>query len=273
MKVIYEPKGRAREYSPLALNVYLQCNHGCFYCYVPQSLHINSEEYHTRWPKPREGIFVYAWDDIEEMRKNKDDRQVLLSFAGDPYCSSEIEKQTTGLIISKLVGFEIPFAVLTKSHHVLRDIEEFKKAREFCKIGFSFTTINHFLAQEWEPNASPPDMRIAALKVLHLEGIRTFVSLEPAIEYPESIAATIAVLPWTDEFKLGMLNHVKYEKTSRYTATQYLHEQIHYLRANNKKIFVKEDLRNAAPEIELTDVEKDMDYWNVRRGKDNWEGN
>ena len=34
MSVIYEPKGKAREYSPLALNLYLECQHGCKYCYA-----------------------------------------------------------------------------------------------------------------------------------------------------------------------------------------------------------------------------------------------
>ena len=32
MGMIYEPRGRAREYSPLALNVYNKCDHFCRYC-------------------------------------------------------------------------------------------------------------------------------------------------------------------------------------------------------------------------------------------------
>lgn len=35
MSTIYEPQGRAREYSPLALNFFRDCTHGCIYCYVP----------------------------------------------------------------------------------------------------------------------------------------------------------------------------------------------------------------------------------------------
>ena len=34
MSQIYEPRGRAREYSPLALNYFTGCDHGCQYCYV-----------------------------------------------------------------------------------------------------------------------------------------------------------------------------------------------------------------------------------------------
>lgn len=29
---IYEPKGKAKEYGDLALNIYTGCSHGCFYC-------------------------------------------------------------------------------------------------------------------------------------------------------------------------------------------------------------------------------------------------
>ena len=35
MKIIYEPKGKALEYAPLACNLYKGCPHGCRYCYGP----------------------------------------------------------------------------------------------------------------------------------------------------------------------------------------------------------------------------------------------
>jgi len=38
MAVIYEPKGMALEYAPLACNLYRGCQHGCRYCYAPNCL-------------------------------------------------------------------------------------------------------------------------------------------------------------------------------------------------------------------------------------------
>ena len=46
MNVIYEPKGRAREYSPLACNLYMGCTHGCKYCYAPACMHKKPEAWH-----------------------------------------------------------------------------------------------------------------------------------------------------------------------------------------------------------------------------------
>lgn len=45
MKIIYEPKGAAKEYSELAVNLYLGCNHGCKYCFAPRCMFKTKEEY------------------------------------------------------------------------------------------------------------------------------------------------------------------------------------------------------------------------------------
>ena len=46
LQAIYEPKGRAGEYSRLALNVYRTCVHGCRYCYVPGATRMKVRDFH-----------------------------------------------------------------------------------------------------------------------------------------------------------------------------------------------------------------------------------
>lgn len=55
MKPIYEPKGKAKEYGDLAINIYTGCPHRCFYCFAPNVLHKQKEDFHTHI-EPRKNI-------------------------------------------------------------------------------------------------------------------------------------------------------------------------------------------------------------------------
>ena len=66
---IYEPKGAAKEYGDLALNIYTGCPHRCFYCYVPQVLHCDREKFHTDI-RPRPNI-------VEKTRKQLEREQII----------------------------------------------------------------------------------------------------------------------------------------------------------------------------------------------------
>lgn len=47
MKPIYEPKGKAKEYGDLSINIYTGCPHRCFYCFAPNVLHRDREKFHS----------------------------------------------------------------------------------------------------------------------------------------------------------------------------------------------------------------------------------
>ena len=82
MKPIYEPKGKAKEYGDLALNIYTGCPHRCFYCFAPSVLHRDKEKFHSE-VAPREGI-------VEATRKQLEAEKITgklihLCFTCDPY--------------------------------------------------------------------------------------------------------------------------------------------------------------------------------------------
>ncbi len=56
MTIIYEPKGRAREYCEWAANLYRGgCGHGCKYCYAPSATRTNRENFYQE-PAPRTAV-------------------------------------------------------------------------------------------------------------------------------------------------------------------------------------------------------------------------
>ena len=107
---IYEPRGRAREYSPFAMNYFKGCDHGCSYCYVPRMMKVfNSQYCHDDVSVNMAGL----WKEAERFSKSKNSgKQVLLSFTGDPYCG--LESGETRDVLCAFHEHDIHCSVLTK---------------------------------------------------------------------------------------------------------------------------------------------------------------
>ena len=111
MRVIYEPKGRAKEYTPLAANLYRGCSHGCGYCFAPLVIRMKKEIF-TKQPQPRREILKALEKDA--MRFRGDEREILLSFTSDPYQHLEMELGITRQVIEILIANDLRFTILTK---------------------------------------------------------------------------------------------------------------------------------------------------------------
>ena len=143
MSIIYKPEGRAREYSPLALNLYNGCDHGCLYCYN------NRRSYFTSTPVPKKELIEKVTKDAKELQ---DKKQVLLCFAGDPYCKKDVELQMTRQVLEILLSYKIPTAILTKGgNRCLRDLALFKQFAEGIKVGATLTFISESTASIMNP--------------------------------------------------------------------------------------------------------------------------
>jgi len=258
--IIYEPRGKAREYSPLAANFYSGCDHKCLYCYAPSIQFKTKEQYEI--VTPRKDIVSLFEKDAKKMTACQN--QVLFNFMGDPYCTANIEHGITRQCLEIALKYRLPIAVLTKGgERCLADLDIFKKYGSHIKVGATLTFHNPEKSLEWENGAALPENRIKALETMHNNGIRTWASFEPVIDPQESIKMIKATLNCCDEYKIGKLNNYKgLDKQIDWTA--FLSEVVSILRNAKKQFYIKNDLRKAAPSIELSEYETTADLHCVK---------
>ena len=189
MKPIYEPKGAAREYGELALNIYTGCPHRCFYCFAPSVLHREREAFHTN-VQPRDGI-------IEATRRQLEKEQITgklihLCFTCDPYPTG-YDTRPTREIIKLLKEYGNHVQILTKGDGT-RDIDLLDGDDWYgvTMDGKDGTNVLH---------------RYLGLRMMHDMGINTWVSFEPVLDADILLTAIEAVAPFVDKVKIGKLNY------------------------------------------------------------------
>lgn len=260
MAAIYEPKGKAREYSPLALNVYLGCSHNCKYCYANAMAIRNGNKDYFCNPDPRTNILQMLPREL----KNSPKEQVLLSFIGDAYCETTDDNGLTRAVLEKLLEAKVPVAILTKGgKRCLKDMDIFKAFGEHIQIGSTLTFDNDKDSLEWESGAALPSERLETLKKLHDEGIRTFASFEPVIDPKQSINLIKKSLDFVDVYKVGKLNNYR-GLDKKIDWTDFLEKSVEILRGARKSFYIKHDLRVSAPSVRLFGNEVLADEHNVR---------
>jgi DNA repair photolyase len=257
---IYEPTGRAREYSPLALNYFKGCDHGCLYCYVPNMLgRFNSKYEHSEVFNPTD--FKKLEQSASKMRGCE--KQILLSFTGDPYCNSENGETKKVLEILNFYGHKV--AILTKQpDKAMKDIETFKKFGSRFKIGSTLTFDNEHDSKIWEKGASDPAKRITALEQLANEGIKTWASFEPVIIPNQSLNLLSQVVKFIDHVKIGKINNYK-GIDKQIDWAKFIFESVRILRESNMndRFYVKKDLLIHNTGVYLSGNETNEDFLNL----------
>lgn len=255
MSQIYEPKGKAREYSPLALNYIKGCDHGCIYCYVPPMMQrFNSSYVH------RNVNIQVNYSEIETSARKMQgcNKQILLSFTTDPYSKQVINQTRKVLEILNFYGHKV--AILTKGgKRCLRDIEIYKQFGDRIKVGASLTFDNELDSKEWESGAALPAERVETLKILAENGIKTWVSFEPTIIPEQTLNLINQVSGFIDHIKIGKINNYKgIDKNIDWA--KFLQDAVDICRNKNIKFYIKKDLRDYNSGTNLNDHEIDMNY-------------
>jgi DNA repair photolyase len=216
MNIIYEPQGRAREYAPLAANLYTGCGHGCTYCYAPAALRRQVDEFHHN-PEPRSYVVKKLEADCAMLHKaGRTSDEVLLCFSCDPYQPIDEKYGLTRQAIKAFINHNIPFTVLTKGGDRSRRDLGLMASYSKCRYGVTISHMDQTISDEWEPLSAPITERVAVLKKAHELGIETWVSIEPVID-PESALSVIRdTHKFVDVFKVGMLNHHPHSRSIRW---------------------------------------------------------
>ena len=192
--IIYAPKGRAGEYSPLAANPYTNCGNGCKYCYVPYCIPIYRKmgkdkayaAFHSP-AVPRKNYLHLLELDAKKYQVAGIREQVMLSFTTDPYHPGDTT--LTQQVIQKLQEYGLGVCVLTKGgSQSLRDLDLFRPGRD--SYAASLTALDENLSLTWEPRAAIPQDRMATTKTYHDAGIFTWVSLEPVLDPAQTLRSS-----------------------------------------------------------------------------------
>lgn len=248
MNVIYEPRGRAREYAPLACNLYMGCTHGCKYCYAPACMHKKPEAWHEAARARSENVLQLFQRDCRSLAKSRaadDTRRVLFCFLSDPYQPLERELHLTrrGIEIAAQLGVKVD--ILTKGDTALIAEDLPLMLRADTHLGITLSFINDASRAEWEPQASSVQSRLATLQKAHDLGIYTWVSMEPVIIPQEALEVVKTAHPYVDFWKVGKLNHNKAVEQS-VNWPRFRDDITSLLDSVSAKYYIKDDLRKAS---------------------------
>lgn len=192
MKPIYEPKGKAKEYGDYAINIYTGCPHGCFYCFAPNVLKRQKEQFHS-CVEPRKNI-------VEEVKKQIEKEHITgklihLCFTCDPYPCGYDTTPTRDIIKAiKANGNNVQ--ILTKGD----GSRDFDLLDENDWYGITLDGIGNGRDPLWKA-------RVDSLAEAHSRGIKTWVSFEPVTNERQFFIELHLVSLMVDKVKIGKLNY------------------------------------------------------------------
>lgn len=203
-KLIYQPKGKAREYSPWACNLYNGCSNRCEYCYnrhCPGASLLGADN-----------VTLKSGATLEQFKKEllrykeqiiTDDKGLFFNFVSDPFLEEtyELNMQCAEFAFEN----RVPCVFLSKRKVPIQMADLFMNNRDYVKVGFTLTGCD-----ELEPGANTNQERITEINLLGTAGIKTWASIEPVISIQKSIEVIIkAHNAGCRNFKIGLLSGKK----------------------------------------------------------------
>lgn len=257
-KAIYNPSGKAGEYSYWACNFYVGCSNGCTYCYCKKGILAgamgqNEPQLKKCFKDKYKAFDIYLKElesNIEELKKHS----LFFSFSTDPMLDKTIDLTLDAALNAAML--DIPVKILTKraewvdeflnnfDRHEINIYSEiygeslFETKKHLWAFGFTLT--GH---DELEPGASTNTERIEAMRKLHEAGFKTFASIEPVIDILTSTSMISKTLECCDLYKIGLESGRKYDKGK---LVRFVYDVLLLTEAYGNKVYFKDSLLKAA---------------------------
>jgi DNA repair photolyase len=170
----------------VSLNPYRGCEHGCIYCFArPTHSYLGLSpglDFESR---------IYAKVNAPELlerelsRKSYVPEPIALGVNTDAWQPVEREQRLTRRVIEVLSERHQPFAAITKSSLIERDIDLLAPmaARGQFMAAITITTLDADIARTLEPRAATPSRRLRTIRTLSEAGIPVGVSIAPVIPF------------------------------------------------------------------------------------------
>lgn len=215
-KAIYNPSGKAGEYSYWACNFYVGCSHKCSYCYCKSGIFAHQMGGDTPNLKKCFNDEKHALEVFEkEMLANLSELQksgLFFTFSSDPMLEKTAFLNMSAMILCVLKGVKVKLLTKDTENTLFTFLDNKEdnilyEQRKLIAVGFTLT--GH---DELEPGANTNYERIDAMMQLHSAGYRTFASVEPIIDIDSSMLMIDEIVDCCDLIKIGLLSGGKYKR-------------------------------------------------------------
>ncbi len=173
-KAIYNPSGKAGEYSYWACNFYVGCSNGCTYCFLKKgigkaTLGGDIPTLKKCFKNESDALSIFE----KELKANLTELQehgLFFSFTTDPLLSDCSDLTWEAVMIA--MENDVPVKILTKiAGKWVDQVVKYMHKSWIKYIAFGFTLTGH---DELETNASKNVERIEAMRKLYNAGFKTF---------------------------------------------------------------------------------------------------
>ena len=250
-KAIYNPSGKAGEYSYWACNFYVGCSNGCEYCYCKKgilagAMGMDKPQLKKCFKDEKHALDVFT----KELMQNGNsirEHGLFFTFTSDPFLPETT--LLTQQAIRQCMQLDIPVKTLTKCtdwvEPFLAELENngtiWNTEPQKHIFAFGFTLTGH---DELEPNASTNSERIEAMRKLHNAGFKTFASIEPIVDFESAAKMIVSCADFCALFKIGLMSGGKYDP---WEVKNFVNNTNTYLKNNSSgKIYWKDSLLKTA---------------------------